>query len=509
MIHLVQDYFSQSAQRYPDKPAVCCDGQSISFQALDEFTNSFARDLKKNGITRQSFVPFFMKKSISSIKSILSILKADCAYVPIDVSSPGQRIESILSATSAKAIIVDNHSQSIIEALLPEDERPQLLNIEQHKLTDTSAIEYDNISIDLSYVLFTSGSTGIPKGVMIPHKAIIDYIDWCVDAYALTDNDVIANHAPLYFDNSTFDLYTAFKTGATLHLVHDELNAVLPFLVRWIEDNQISTFFCVPSVLTLLMQSRRLKDGLFNKLRHVICAGEALPPMPLKFWMDKYPHIQYTNMYGPTEITVDCSYYFIHEKPDENTTTIPIGKARKNMELFVRAEDGQLSQSCGAKGELLVRGTSVAYGYLGDAEKSANSFIQNPLNDTFHDPLYCTGDLVEIDSNGNYLFLGRADDQIKFLGYRIELGEIEASLTKVDYVEECVVVVNRDETTKDVVEIGALVKMTQDDVSVLVADLKDRLPNYMVPTRITKHNDDYPRTPNGKYDRKAVTKLVF
>jgi amino acid adenylation domain-containing protein len=385
----------------------------------------------------------------------------------------------------------------------------RLINIDEAVAQDNTAIDYKNLSIDLAYVLFTSGSTGTPKGVMIPHKAIIDYIDWCVETYQLTDQDVIANHAPLYFDNSTFDLYTAFKTGATLHLVHDELNSVIPLLVKWLRDREITTFFCVPSVLTLLLKSRRLKEDSFPKLRHVICAGEVLPTDVLIEWMQRYPHLQFTNMYGPTEITVDCSYHVIHNLPSDRRTAIPIGKARKNMAMFVRDANGILSTDVGAEGELLVRGTSVAYGYLGDSERSAKAFIQNPTHKLFHDPLYCTGDFVRIDENGDFLFLGRADDQIKFLGYRIELGEIEASLRSIAGVEESVVVFNNcdDESLR---ELGALISVATNFNLDLVRDhLKVRLPAYMIPSRLHLHISEFPRTPNGKYDRTAIKEILF
>lgn len=507
MISLVQQYFSLSAKRYPDKPAICCDSESINFLEADLFTNAFARNLIGNGVVRGSFVPFFMSKSVNSILSILSILKADCAYVPIDVNSPAQRLLSILKATNASVVIVDSESKSLIEELLLPDELPTLLVISEFEAVDVAPLEYQNLSIDIAYVLFTSGSTGVPKGVMIPHKAIIDYIDWCVSEYKLTNDDVISNHAPLYFDNSTFDLYTAFKAGATLHLVHESLNAVLPRLVKWIEERQITTFFCVPSVMTLLLKSRRLKDDGFKSLRHIICAGEVLPPDTLREWMKKYEHIQFTNMYGPTEITVDCSFYIIHEIPSENELFIPIGKKRQNMELFVRLDDGTLSQMPGAKGELLVRGTSVAYGYLGDKEKSDKVFIQNPNNNLFHDPLYCTGDTVRINDESNFVFLGRADDQIKYLGYRIELGEIEASLIAIDFVLEGVVVFGQRHGDD---ELGALVHLKEGhSLTELKTALEGKLPAYMIPTKIEMTEQDFPRTPNGKYDRKVIKGRLF
>lgn len=509
MITLVHQYFSQSAQRHPEKTAVSCEDESISFKDLEQFSNSFSRALTEAGASRGGFIPFFMKKSVNSIKSILSILKADCAYVPIDSNSPAQRLQAILNSTKAKLIVVNNDSEALLRELLGPDLNVAVVNIDSHTLGDTSAVATQNISIDLAYVLFTSGSTGVPKGVMIPHKAIIDYIDWCVETYELTDNDVISNHAPLYFDNSTFDLYTAFKTGATLHLVHEELNAVFPRLIKWLEERSITTFFCVPSVLTLLLKSRRLKQDSFPQLRHIICAGEVLPPNVLQSWMELYPDKQFTNMYGPTEITVDCSYHILTQVPDEHCHTIPIGKARNNMELFVRLEDGTLSQTSGDSGELLVRGTSVAYGYLGDSEKTAKAFIQNPNHSIYHDPLYCTGDLVKLNDAGEFEFLGRADDQIKFLGYRIELGEIEASLNKIAEVSEGVVVFN-DSANEDEKEIGALVHLKQgSDVKELSDKLKTALPAYMVPTKIVAFDDEFPRTANGKYDRKVCKGMVF
>lgn len=508
MITLVHQYFSESARRFPDKPAVCCEDDVVTFSQLDKFSNAFARALHSAGVKRGSFVPFFMQKSVRSIQSILSILKADCAYIPIDINSPAQRLEAILNAANATLMIVDDHSEALLRELLP-DHGLQLINIEQSTGEDESPLVFKNLSIDIAYVLFTSGSTGTPKGVMIPHKAIIDYIDWCVETYELTDQDVIANHAPLYFDNSTFDLYTAFKSGATLHLVHEELNAVIPLLVRWLREREITTFFCVPSVLTMLLKSRRLKEDSFPKLRHLICAGEVLPADILAEWMQRYPHLQFTNMYGPTEITVDCSYHIIRERPGADCMNIPIGKARTNMELFVRRESGELSTAVGAEGELLVRGTSVAYGYLGDAERTQKVFIQNPNNPYFHDPLYCTGDLVRIDPDGNFLFLGRTDDQIKFLGYRIELGEIEANLMALPGVEEGVVVFNNSDI-EDERELGALVSLGEGyTLEALSKDLKSRLPAYMVPTRLRLVNGEFPRTPNGKYDRKATRKIVF
>lgn len=508
MVYLVQQYFSESAQRFPDKAAVRCGDEHASFSEVEAFSNAFARELRQNGIARGDFVPFFMGKGIHSVLSILSILKADCAYVPLDIDTPGPRLASILRSTSARHMVVDDVGETVIRRLLHASELPNLINVNQYHVEDPSPLEYENLSIDVAYVLFTSGSTGAPKGVMIPHKAIVDYIDWCVTTYDLSDDDVVANHAPLYFDNSTFDLYTAFKTGATLDLVPAELNLVLPKLISWMRDREVTVFFCVPSVMTLLLKSRRLKQDSFPRLRHLIFAGEVMQPAVLEEWIRRYPHVQFTNMYGPTEITVDCTYHVVNAQSWCRDEPVPIGRARANMELFVLGDDGHLSQAPGAHGELLVRGTSVAYGYLNDEARTEAVFVQNPIHSIYHDPLYRTGDMVAINDNGDYLFLGRVDAQIKFLGHRIELGEIEVALLKVSGIQEAVVVFNN---TPDEQEIGALISCTDPDSSRqrILAELASHVPDYMAPTRLHFASGDFPRTPNGKYDRIQVHATVF
>lgn len=508
MITLSQQYFSESAQRFPNKVAVSCEDKTITFAELENFSNAFARQLKAAGVEAGDLVPFFMKKSVNSAKSFLSILKADAAYVPIDSNSPAQRLEAILLASSAKVVVVDNFSEARFRELLPNSS-VVILNVEIFSGGDTSPLTYKNLSIDMAYVLFTSGSTGVPKGVMIPHKAIIDYIEDSVEFFNITSDDEISNHVPLYFDISTFDIYCAFKTGATLHLVHEELNSVLPLLVKWLSERRITVFFCVPSVLTMLLKSRRLKPDSFPALKHLIAAGEVLPPAVLAEWMKLYPQVQFTNMYGPTEITVTCSQYIIHRVPDSDCTNIPIGKPRKNMDLLVRREDGSITKEPGAEGELLVRGTSVAYGYLGDADRTQQVFIQNPKHNLFHDPLYCTGDLVRLDAEGNVIYAGRMDTQIKFMGYRIELGEIEAIIGTTDGVEEAVVVFNNS-SDENLRQVGALVSLREGfDLDGLRAQLKGRLPAYMIPGKLELTSEEFPRTPNGKYDRKIITHKLF
>ena len=507
MTTLVQDYFDASVKRFPDKPAVRCKDESITYAELDALSNAQARALQAVGLRRGSFVPFFMKKSVSSMKAMLSILKADCAYVPLDVGTPAHRIREILASTRARLVIVDRNTGPKLRELCGElAENLVVFDIDAQAQGSAAPLDYENLSIDVAYTLFTSGSTGKPKGVMISHQMIVDYIEWCVETYSLTDRDVIANHAPLYFDNSTFDIYCAFKTGATLHLVHDELNLIMMKMIPWLQQREISVMFVVPSVLAILDKSGRLAPDAFPKLRHVIAAGEVLPTEVARRWMTLYPHIQLTNMYGPTEITVDCTYHVISELPAADAV-IPIGKARKNMEVFARLEDGTLSKRPGDVGEIVVRGASVAYGYLGDAERTQAAFIQNPSHDVFHDPLYCTGDLARIAPDGSFQFIGRKDQQIKYMGNRIELGEIEAALLRLPDVAEAVVVFNDSPVVEEKC-IGALLCLTSGTKEQVVVELAKQLPGYMVPRKLAVAGE-LPRTPNGKADRKEALRILF
>ena len=514
MVHLVQQYFERSADQFPNKVAVGCGDDNISYKDLDEYSNGLAHYLIGEGVERGMLVALFMEKNINAFKSVLGILKADCCYVPLDPTAPGPRIRPVLGKCESKFVLVDDESEPRLREILDEgDVSITVVNVDHVSITDTSRRQYENISIDMVYVIFTSGSTGMPKGVMMSHFQVVDYIDFCVDLYEITDRDVVSQHAPLYFDNSVLDIYCAFSAGATLELVYEELNVIIPKLASWLREKQISIFLAVPSILTLLLKSRRMKPDTIPNMRHVIFSGEVIQPEIISQWMSLYPHATYTNMYGPTEITVDCTYHRILKAPNPEDGSVPIGLARTNMETFVRLESGELSQEPGAEGELLIRGLAVGYGYLKEEEKTAAVFIQNPRHTTYHDPLYCSGDLVRLADDGNIMFLGRIDDQIKLRGNRIELGEIEAVLASLSIIGEAVVVFNPSANPDDQA-IGALVTQLADGdeeefLRRVRTELGDLIPVYMIPTRMAVIHEDFPLTPSGKYDRKSVRARLF
>ena len=514
MVHLVHQYFERSADKYPEKVAIGCGDDEISYKDLDEYTNGIAHHLIEQGVTRGMLLPLYIEKNINAFKAFLGILKADCCYVPLDPTAPPARLDPIIERCDAKFILVDDESEPRLQKIIEElDADVKLINVEHVPITNTSRRQYENISIDMVYVIFTSGSTGIPKGVMMSHFQVVDYIDFCVDLYEVTDKDVVSQHAPLYFDNSVLDIYCAFSAGARLELVYEELNVIIPKLASWLRDKEISIFLAVPSILAMLLKSRRLKEGMLPNLRHLIFSGEVIQPEIISQWMKLYPDANATNMYGPTEVTVDCTYHRILEPPNPEDGPVPIGLARPNMETFVRLDNGELSQEPGAEGELLIRGLAVGYGYLKEEEKTRKVFIQNPLHDVYHDPLYCSGDRVRLNEKGEIMFLGRIDFQIKLRGNRIEPGEIEAALAGLESVAEAVVVF-RDSPNPDEAAIGAMMtKLVDADDDGFIRDVREQLgeylPDYMIPTVMGVKQGDFPLTPAGKYDRRAVFAELF
>lgn len=505
MAHLNHEYLSMSADRFPNSIAVKCQTEEITYAELDNSTNAFARELKSSGLERGEFVPFFIEKSIEAIQAIFSISKADCAYIPLDTSSPSARIISVIRSAKASLVLVDNESEAtFVETIQPHIPNLQVLNINALQKKDCTPLKYENLSIDIAYVLFTSGSTGAPKGVMISHQMIVDYIDWCAATYQISETDRVANHAPLFFDNSTFDIYCSISSGAELHLVYDALNKVMPKLIPWIEQNGITVFFCVPSVLSILKRTKRVTAERLKSLRHVIAAGEVLQREVADYWMETLPDIQLTNMYGPTEITVDCTFHVLLNGAEGED--VPIGAPRKNMEVFVRLEDGSLSVEPGAVGEISVRGMSVSYGYLNDPEKTATAFIQNPKHALYHDPIYLTGDRGRIGPEGELYYIGRLDQQIKYMGHRIELGEIENTLRQLEGVVDAAVIFS-DGATLEEKYIGALVILERKTIDNLKAEAENRLPSYMHPKVIVSVKE-FPLTANGKVDRGKALELV-
>lgn len=481
MVKLIQNYFSDSAEKFPDKIAVNANDEEITFAELGNSSNQLARALKHAGVKRGDRVVFCLGKSINSIKSVLAILKADAIYVPFSVQAPEARLCQVVNDAKPKLLICDGKTLPLVKNF------SGVFNLDQEQTSiskqSSAALDYQNKSSDLAYILYTSGSTGVPKGVMITHANIINATDWAVDEFQITDQDRMSQHPPLHFDLSTFDLYCAFKSGASLFLVPEGLSLFPARLVKFIEDKKLTVWDSVPSVMVHIAIAGAVKPGRFPSLKKIFFNGEGFPTKYLAEWMKTYPDKEFINMYGPTETTVQCAFYRIPAPPTDLTKLVPIGKATGGMEIFA------------VQDELYVGGKGVGFGYWNNPQKTAESFIEFPGKGR----VYKTGDLVRLREDGNYEFIGRKDNQVKVRGNRIELGDIDSAINLAPNVKEGVAYVISDKDTGGN-ELRARIygDTTAEEVK---SALAGKLPQYMIPDEIDIINEPLPRNSTGKIDR--------
>ncbi|WP_435521742.1 AMP-binding protein [Campylobacter jejuni] len=481
-------------------------------------------------------------------------------YTLLDEKSPKERVEKVIEVLKPKLFITSKDLNFNLDLPTLYTQDFESFDIDENLI---KIAKEKHIDTNLLYVLFTSGSTGIPKGVSIAHKSVIDYTFWVCETFKFDENEILANQAPFYFDNSVLDIFSSVKSGATLHLLPNHLFAFPNKILECLEKEKVSTIFWVPSVLIYFANEKGLQKYSLNLLRKILFAGEIMPNKQLNIWRKHLPNALFSNLYGPTEITDVCSFYIIN-RTFKDEELLPIGKACKNTELLVFDENMNFisPKQIGIKGELFVRGTSLSLGYYNDKEKTKQAFIQNPLHDNYLDLLYKTGDIVSYNEFGELLCYGRADNQIKYMGHRIELGEIESVINSHTSVKNSACIFKNkiicfyesDYKTGDIVsynefgellcygradnqikymghriELGEIESVINSHTSVknsacifknkiicfyesdeeidFKTFLKDKLLSYMIPKNFIKI-DKFKLNQNGKIDRKALKELV-
>ena len=517
MNYLLHHGLQAWAQRDPDRLALVDGERRLTYGELEAASNQLANMLISTGVERGDRVGVFLDKSAEAIIGLSGAMKAGACYVPLDPTAPNARISyiigdcdiSILISSTAKQpavaeIVADgaNLTHLIIGDAAPAaTEDVEVLGPSELSAQDDEAVETKLIDQDLALILYTSGSTGTPKGVMLSHRNVLAFVEWAADEFGLMADDRLSQLAPLHFDLSTFDIYAASLVGASVHLV--PRSAVkFPMAVRkLLEEQEITVAYSVPSILTMLIEHAKLEPGHLPSLRTILFAGEVFPTKYLSRTMRALPHVEFANLYGPTETNV-CTYYRVPAPPPEDAPPISIGKAIENVHTFVVTPEGDLATK-GEVGELFVRGATVMKGYWGDAERTARTRVVDPFGGEHADYVYRTGDLVSEQPDGNYTFLGRQDNQIKSRGYRIELGDIEAALLSHPAVIECAAVAVPDELVTNIIAafVVANEDLTQRDLASAVAD---RLPAYMVPETF-QFLAQLPKTSTGKIDRNRLT----
>ncbi len=504
MAYLLSQLLTQSAQAHAERPAVADGKRQLTYRALDELSNCFAQQLLQAGVTRGDRVGIYLKKSLEAVAAIFGVLKIGATYVPLDSAAPLQRIAYIVQNCRMKALVSTRQKMAAFQNKLSEIKNkptPILIDDQQALAAAPSDPPPDPQSIenDLAYILYTSGSTGMPKGVMISHRASLTFVDWACDTFAVQPADRVSSHAPFHFDLSIFDIFVTIKAGGTLVLVPPALSVFPRDLTDFIARQEISIWYSVPSALIQMLLYGQLERHAFAKLRTILFAGEVFPVKHLRQLMSRIPHAGYHNLYGPTETNV-CTWHKVSPLAPDCSKPISIGKACANSEILVFNEQNELAAP-DETGELCVRGPGLMSGYWGLPERTAESLTHCRVHDLASELIYRTGDLARKEHDGNYTYLGRRDNQIKSRGYRIELGEIETALYSHPAVEEAAVIPIPDEEIGNRIRAVLVVRngeqLTHSALDVFCAA---HLPKYMMPHEV-EFRDALPKTSTGKVDK--------
>lgn len=503
----VIDYLERTAHRIPGHTAVSEKTRHIEFGALRTAALNVASRIVQIADVKCEPIGVYLPKSIESVTSFAGILYSGNFYVPLDTKSPAERLTNILENLEPACVITNATLLAMLlksgfpanKVILIDDvtkpnagQTPVELGTRYQTLIDTDPV----------YVIYTSGSTGTPKGVTIAHRGVIDYIDWANSIYHISDTDIIGSQAPFFFDNSTLDIYLCFSCGATLHLIPEEIFPFPVSLAHHIRDFGITTIFWVPSLMTAIANFDILASVPLPALTKVLFAGEAMPARTLNYWRRHLSAALFSNLYGPTEITVDCTYYNI-TRPIADDEPVPIGFPCRNSDVLI-LNDQDKPAADGEIGELCVRGSSLALGYWNAPDKTAAAFVQNPLRPQYPERIYRTGDLVKKNEHGEILFLGRKDSQIKHQGYRIELGEIEVAASTLEDVRAACVLYNQNKQ-----EITLFYEAAREmPAHEMRESLVRLLPRYMLPAAFI-WIPDMPLNANGKTDRPKLASLHF
>ena len=501
------ELFEETVKKYPQKVAVIDKDREIVFSDLHRKSLQLASALMALGIGQNKPVGVFLDKSIESVYADLGILYAGDFYMNLDIKTPAERIRNILQLVEPAAIISTTRQIKSIEGIIPSTMKVILLD-EAGGTADVDSADIIGrlstiIDTDPSCIINTSGSTGTPKGVVLNHKSFFDFIDWAIDTFHFDDDLVMGSLSPIVFDIYSFELCMLMAKASTLVVLPAHLAAFPAKILEVLEQHKVNFLFWVPTIMVNIANMDLLSAFKLKSLRTVWFAGEVFPTKQFNYWHHHLSEVTFANLYGPIEITLDCTYYIINKEiPDEEP--LPIGYPCRNTDILILDDEDRAVTEPGVEGELCVRGTSLAMGYYNNPEKTAAAFVQNPLNKAYPELIYRTGDIVCLNDEGLIVFKGRKDNIVKHMGYRTDLGEIEhVIINTLKLVKNGCIVYNQSEK-----QITLFYEAAEEiPVSEFRLQIGKVLPKYMIPTAF-HHLGQLQRNANGKIDRLFYKKQV-
>lgn len=470
----ILELLEASAKRLPNNICFEDDSKAYTFSELMTVAKRIGSALK--GVGKNRPVAVMMNKSVDCIAAMLGVVYSGNFYGPVDMSMPEKRIETVLSLMKPVRIINDE-------------------NFSEYASADTDeafleSVRENQIAEDPLYVIYTSGSTGIPKGVLTPHRAVINFVSDFAQKFGMDENDVHGNQAPLDYDASVKDVYTTLLTGGRTYIIPQKYFTMPKLLFDCLEEHKIKTLVWTVSALTIPVNLNAFAYKIPTSVERVLFSGAVMPCKILRVWQENLPDTMFVNLYGLTETTCNCTYHIV-DKRVTDTDVLPIGKPFRNLDIVLLGKDEA------GYGEIAVRGAGLALGYYNDEVRTKELFVRNPEITEYEDRLYKTGDIGSIDENGVLWFHGRRDSQIKHMGHRVELSEIEAAVCSMPNIAEAVVLYN---TSKEKISLFFVGDSDKKEISRYLGTL---LPKYMIPMAYYKL-DAMPRLANGKTDRNGL-----
>jgi amino acid adenylation domain-containing protein len=501
----VLDYLEQHAlKKSPGKTAVIDGERAIDFTTLCNKSKRLALELIKQKNCLNEPIAIFLPKSIESVIADLATTYSGNIYMNVDIKYPEERLKNVFNKIRPSIVITNDKLYDQVKKICSD--KILVISIDNQNIFDgTNEIDEQLIfkrlesiiDTDPYCIINTSGSTGTPKGVALNHKSFIDFIEWSVVTLKITEGEIIGSLSPLYFDIYSFELCLLMARSATMVIIPEQLAMFPARLIELLVNQKVNFIFWVPTIMVNIANLDILSNYDLSGMKKILFAGEVFPTKHMNYWRKYIPGATFVNLYGPIEITLDCTYYIVN-KDIPNDTPIPIGYPCRNTDVLI-LDDENKPAAVNEKGELCIRGTSLALGYWNDPEKTANAFVQNPSNTHYPELIYRTGDVVYKNDEGEIIFVGRKDFQIKHLGYRIDLSEIEHVIVNCfSTIDNACVLYNKDKK-----EICLFYEGKEISVAEFRKKLLDFLPKYMIPNQFYLYAE-LPRNPNGKIDRNKL-----